>query len=264
MPDTEPRFAAEDEEKLTQEMVEPVPFSEGISAEGVDEGVPETRDVTDEEFAEFEELEMDYAEDVVQVSDPLEPFNRAMFTFNDRLYFWALKPAAQGYNTIVHEKIRRGFRNFFQNLVFPVRFVNNVLQGKFHQAGLETDRFIINSTVGLAGFADVASRHEELTLPPEDTGQTLGSYGIGTGFYIVWPVFGPSTVRDSVGMVGDFFLNPASYFPDSTSTISKSFDKFNSTSLSLGEYESLKEASLDPYSALKDAYIQNRKSLIED
>jgi len=197
------------------------------------------------------------------VSDPLEGFNRAMFRFNDRLYFWLLKPAAQGYSYVVPEKMRTGVDNFFHNLKFPIRFVNNILQGKFHHAALEFDRFWLNTVAG-AGFFNPASRHDELNIPEEDFGQTLGHYGMGDGFYIVWPVFGPSTARDTVGFGGDYFLDPVTYVEPWESSLGiAAYRKFNRVSLTIGDYETLIESAIDPYSAVKDAYIQYRTNQIE-
>ena len=198
------------------------------------------------------------------VPDPLEPLNRAFFEFNDRLYFWVLKPVAIGYKTVVPEEPRVCVRNFFTNLAFPVRFANNLFQGKFFGAFEETCSFLVNSTVGLGGLADIATavglkRHEE------DLGQTLAVYGSGPAFYINWPFFGPSTLRDTVGTVGDAFLDPLSYLGDYWyAPGARVFNVVNETSLRIGDYESLKKAALDPYVALRDAYYQNRLSKIKE
>jgi phospholipid-binding lipoprotein MlaA len=198
------------------------------------------------------------------VADPLEPLNRVMFTFNDRLYFWVLKPAAKGYSAVVPETVRRGVGNFFYNIRFPIRFVNNILQGKFMSAALEFDRFFINTFFGGLGLADLSDRHPELRVPREDTGQTLGKYGFGNGIYIVWPLLGPSTLRDSVGLAGDFFLDPLSYVdPSDAATGAKVGDRVNVVSFSIGEYEAIKAAAFDPYVAIRDGYIQYRQSQIE-
>ena len=207
----------------------------------------------------------DLEEPSVSIADPLEPFNRAMFHFNDKLYFWVLKPAARGYSAVVPGPARRGVKNFFNNLLFPVRFVNCILQGKFEGAGIEVDRFLINSTIGLAGFMDTAANHFNLKEYDEDLGQTLGSYGIGPGFFITWPFLGPSTVTNTIGTVGDGFLEPLYYVDMDTKyeVAIKAFELVNYTSLRIGDYEDLKKSALDPYVALRNAYIQRRQSEIK-
>jgi len=197
---------------------------------------------------------------VVHVADPIEPFNRAMYHFNDKFYFWILKPVAQGYKFLVPTPLRTGVKNFFYNLITPVRMVNCILQGKFYSAGTEFTRFVINSTVGMLGFVDPAQNYPMLKAKEEDLGQTFGNYGIGNGFYIVWPFLGPSTLRDTVGMVGDLFLNPVNYVRPAEAALGiTAYEKVNTTSFYIGDYEAIKEASLDPYSAIRNAYIQNRK-----
>lgn len=197
---------------------------------------------------------------VVHVADPIEPFNRAMYHFNDKFYFWILKPVAQGYKFLVPTPLRTGVKNFFYNLITPVRMVNCILQGKFYSAGTEFTRFVINSTVGMLGFVDPAQNYPMLKAKEEDLGQTFGNYGIGNGFYIVWPFLGPSTLRDTVGMAGDLFLNPVNYVRPAEAALGiTAYEKVNTTSFYIGDYEAIKEASLDPYSAIRNAYIQNRK-----
>jgi len=197
---------------------------------------------------------------VVHVADPIEPFNRAMYHFNDKFYFWILKPVAQGYKFLVPTPLRTGVKNFFYNLITPVRMVNCILQGKFYSAGTEFTRFVINSTVGMLGFVDPAQNYPMLKAKEEDLGQTFGNYGIGNGFYIVWPFLGPSTLRDTVGMTGDLFLNPVNYVRPAEAALGiTAYEKVNTTSFYIGDYEAIKEASLDPYSAIRNAYIQNRK-----
>jgi phospholipid-binding lipoprotein MlaA len=175
-----------------------------------------------------------------------------------------LKPVATGYKTVVPEEARVCVRNFFNNLAFPVRFVNNVFQGKFFGAFEETCGFLVNSTVGLGGLADVA-KAIDLKRHDEDLGQTLAVYGSGPAFYINWPFFGPSTLRDTIGGVGDAFLDPLSYIGEYWySPGARAFNVVNETSLRIGDYESLKKAALDPYVALRDAYYQNRLSKIRE
>jgi len=198
--------------------------------------------------------------------DPLEPVNRVFFYFNDKLYFWLLKPVATGYKAVVPEPLRIHVRNFFSNLTTPVRAANCLFQGKLDAFGTELARFTVNTTIGLAGFMDIAREAVKLEEQEEDLGQTFGFYGIGNGLYIHWPILGPSTFRDTVGSAGDFFLNPLNYLPDTLKGWAwiRGLDTVNKTSLTLGEYESLKRAALDPYVALRDAYLQFRRNQIKE
>ncbi|MEW6670983.1 MAG: VacJ family lipoprotein [Thermodesulfobacteriota bacterium] len=199
------------------------------------------------------------------VADPIEPWNRAMFHFNDKLYFWILKPLAKGYRAVVPRLARTGVQNFFANLTAPVRFMGCLLQGKGDAAGGEFSRFFMNTTVGVLGFGNPAKDYPEMNPPEEDFGQTLGSYGIGNGFYIVWPFIGPSTLRDSIGRLGDSFLNPVSYVRPLEAYLGvRSFDTVNDTSFRIGDYESIKDAAITPYEAFRDAYIQHRKKKINE
>jgi len=220
----------------------------------------------DTEFSEdlFDEYDNKNPE-AQMVADPIYYFNYAMFTFNDYLYFYGLKPFAQGYKAIVPTPARKGVNNFFNNLLFPVRFVNNLLQGKFESAGTEFSAFFVNSTLGVLGFNDFAQKHMGISLQDEDLGQTLGSYNIGNGFYLVWPVLGPSTLRDTVGQVGDMFITPVTYVePWKLHWGMRGVDTVNRTSFRIGDYEALKDAALDPYTAVRNAYIQNRRARIKD
>jgi phospholipid-binding lipoprotein MlaA len=204
-------------------------------------------------------------EETTTIADPLEPFNRAMFLFNDRFYFWVLKPVAQGYSKVVPEGARVGVNNFFSNLRFPIRFVSCLLQADFKGAATEAGRFGINTTVGIIGFMDPAStRKFNLQKQDTDLGLTLAFYGVGYGFYIDWPVLGPSSPRDSAGMIGDYLLDPVSYIsPWYASWGVRGYETVNDISLRIGDYESLKQAAIDPYLALRDAYVQYRQKKIK-
>jgi len=200
------------------------------------------------------------------IADPLEPMNRVFFHFNDKLYFWFLKPIALGYGKAVPEELRFSIRNFFENLSMPIRAVNCILQGDIKGFGIELSRFIVNSTLGVAGFGDPAKLVFGIDEEDEDLGQTFGFYGLGPLFYINWPVLGPSSVRDTMGMVGDSFLSPMYYAVDSTKykIAIKGFEQVNRTSLRIGDYESLKKSALDPYISLRDAYHQHRQHKIKE
>ncbi len=218
-------------------------------------------ELSDEMMDDIEEMDEPHA----SIADPLEPVNRVIFHFNDKLYFWLLKPAAKGYSAVVPEPARRGVKNFFNNITFPVRFANCVFQGKFEGAGYEFGRFMINSTLGLAGFMDRATKQFEMPECDEDLGQTFGSYGIGHGFFLNLPFLGPSSLTDTIGSVGDAFLDPLNYVDMKTKydLSIKAFETVNKTSLRIGEYEDLKKSALDPYVAYRDAYYQYRQGQIK-
>ena len=250
-------------------------YAEGPSAEQekasspdrpvtAEEAVPAAKaeNSVDEVPKEDENGEITEEKDIV---DPFEFLNRAMFTVNDRLYFWVAKPAANAYSFFVPEWGRVRVRNVFKNAAFPIRFVNSLLQFKFHAAAKETGRFIVNTTAGLGGMFDILKDNPNAQPSEEDLGQTLGSYGIGNGFYLVWPVLGPSSLRDSIGLAGDYFLDPVSYITPMRNGIAiRSVDRVNDTSLRIGEYEDLKESAIDPYVSFRDAYLQYRNKKVKE
>lgn len=219
-------------------------------------------DLLDYDFLDGPEGEPD------TIYDPFEPFNRMVFKFNDRLYFLLLKPVARGYSRLVSEKVRVGVRRFFSNITTPIRLVNSLLQFKIREAGNELSRMAINTTLGLAGFMDPATERWKIYKHREDVGQTLGFYGAGPGFYLNLPFFGPSSLRDSAGLVGDIFLDPVTYiFPhDRFAAIGVFvYDRgINETSLNIGVYEDMKDDSLDPYIFTRDAYHQHRENMISE
>ncbi|HEX7767307.1 MAG TPA: VacJ family lipoprotein, partial [Nitrospira sp.] len=149
-------------------------------------------------------------EEGLEEYDPWEPLNTKVFEFNRQVDRWILKPVAQGYNFVMPNPVQIGISNFFYNLRFPPRFFNNIFQGKAKGAGIEVGRFLVNSTAGVGGFFDVA-QHLDLKTPEEDTGQTLGFYGVGPGPYLVLPLLPPFTVRDFAGFLGDIALNPINW-----------------------------------------------------
>jgi len=197
-----------------------------------------------------------------RIADPIEPWNRAMYHFNDKFYFWLLKPVTRGYKAAVPEDFRGLFGNFYRNLKAPIRIVNNMLQGKPGYAGKELVRLLINSTVGVGGLRDCAGECFGIKGRDADFGQTLGKYGVGFGFYIVWPILGPSCPRDTVGFAGDWLLRPTTYLSsnwfDPVSIGLYAHEAVNTTSFHLGDYESIKAAAIDPYVAIRDGYVQHR------
>jgi len=209
------------------------------------------------------DLAMD--DEVKPIPDPLEPLNRVFFTFNDRLYFWVLKPSANLYSFFVPEWGRIRVRNVFDNLATPIRFVNLLLQLRPGNAATELSRFVLNSTVGLGGMFDIARRHPELAKSDRDLGQTFGVYGVGSGFYLVIPILGPSSLRDAAGTAGDGFLYPVNYIKDFKAVVAiRAGEEVNDVSLRIGEYEDFKESAIDPYISMRDAYNQHRQEKIKE
>lgn len=241
-------------------LIIPFPAYAGVSSGGDQAG-----DATSVERISPQQDEQGEFSEAKPISDPLEPWNRLIFFFNDRVYFALAKPVAQGYGLIVPEWGRVRVRNVFDNLRTPMRFVSCLFQGKMKGAGNELVRFFLNTTLGIGGMFDAADYNLQVKSTEEDVGLALGHYGIGEGFFIVWPFLGPSSVRDSVGIAGDFFLYPVSYitpFKDWLAVRSYQFE--NDVSLRIGEYEDLTESSVDPYVAMKDAYSEYRRNKVKE
>lgn len=208
-----------------------------------------------------------------RVSDPLERMNRAFFKFNDGFYAHVLRPFAHGYERAVPAPIRRGLGNFFDNLKFPVRLVSCVLQARPKRAAQETGRFLLNSTVGVAGFARVSDSVPSLaTVPAEDVGQSFGVWGIGAGPYLVLPFLGPSSLRDTVGLAGDAMLNPVRW--SATERTVKGYDSTwrygvlaldfaNASPDQIRTYDSFKKAAVDPYISVRNGYLQYRAAAVK-
>lgn len=219
-----------------------------------------------------------------QEYDPWEPVNTKVFEFNRQFDRWVLKPVARGYNAVVPDPVQIGISNLFYNMRFPSRLINNLAQGKLSGAGTEVGRFLLNSTFGIGGLVDVA-KYMDITTPEEDTGQTLGYYGVKPGPYVVLPLLPPFTLRDLVGYVGDIALNPINWmvFPiievdgipslvahhnRTTSSIAQIGGRveevLNERSLNLEKFQGVEEATLDLYTAVKNAYIQKRRNAIRE
>jgi len=228
----------------------------------------ESSDLDDDMLDEFED-----ETEIQERYDPFNGYNRVMTDFNDNLYVHILTPTADGYKYLVNQGVRESVDNFFNNLYFPVRFVNNVLQGKLSNATEETGRFIVNTTIGILGLFDVAKSEFGLEAHKEDFGQTLGFYGVGSGPHIVLPFFGPSNLRDTISMVPDSYLSPIDYTDRSWITLTdtwpeylatRSYDEINTFSLNSDQYEKLKEDAVDLYPYLRDIYEQYRDKQIEE
>jgi len=213
----------------------------------------------------IDELEEELSQSQVTIADPLEPVNRLMHGFNDILYFWVLKPVTHVYAGVTPKPVRTGIGNFFHHVETPARFFNCLLQGKGPAADTELHRFVINTVEGVLGFGDPARDKWGIERVDEDLGQTLAVYGLGDGCYLVWPLYGPSTLRDSVGTLGDQCLNPVRYVePEEASIGVSAVSVVNQRSFHQGEYETLKSASVDPYIAMRTAYVQYRRKQILD
>ena len=200
------------------------------------------------------------------VYDPWEKWNRFWFRFNDKFYTKVAKPFYRGWEFITPKPVRTGLKNFYHNILFPVRFVNNLLQFRFKAAGVEFSRFMMN-TMCSAGFADPASKKK--TIVPmddlgEDFGQTLGTWGIGHGPYVVWPFIGPSSLRDTVGFVADWFAEPITYVQPWWASRAAAFTlRFNKLDTVFPLYEDLTGAAIDPYISMRDAYIHYRNDHVK-
>ena len=195
--------------------------------------------------------------------DPLESYNRFIFKINDKLYFYLLKPTARVYRAVLPEKARVSVGNMLHNILMPTRFLNCLLQGKLKGSAIELSRFTVNTTWGIAGLFDPAKSYLHLEEQQEDFGQTLGFYGLKEGFYIAWPFWGPSSLRDTVGLVADYYSYPIVYYIPLFKTGVTVLDTVNYISLTLGDYEEFKKTAFDPYVSLRNAYFQHRRSLIK-
>lgn len=225
---------------------------------------------------QFDEELFDEFEDEIQtkdVTDPFSGYNRFMTNFNDKLFINVLIPISKGYNAVFHYEIRKSADNFFNNLFYPTRVVNNIFQGKFKNSVEETGRFIINSTIGILGLFDPAKSFFDLDPHKEDFGQTLGFYGVGGGPHIVLPFFGPSNLRDTISIAPDSFLSPIDYEPRDWITLTKTWESFlaikayeftNKFSLNIDKYDKLKEDSIDLYPYFRDVYEQFRDKQIKE
>lgn len=219
-----------------------------------------------------EELYENGVDEMTQVSDPLESINRYTFKFNDFVYLNIVQPIADGYTAITPDPVEEGALNFFKNLKYPVRLVGNLLQGRLNGAWVETGRFAINTTVGIAGIftpADTVEGFEPISA--EDIGQAFGAWGIGEGPYIVLPLLGPSNCRDFVGFIGDRAADPLqepfSLIHDwnwEWKLALSATDFVVASPRLMDRYEQMKGTAIDPYGSLKNAYMQNRRAAVEE
>lgn len=197
------------------------------------------------------------------VMDPFEPANRAIYRFNEVADKYVARPVAKGYQFITPAVIRTGITNFFDNLLYPIDIANALLQGKFQQAGLDTSRLIINSTVGVLGFMDPAT-DVGLDKHDEDFGQTLGTWGVPQGPYFMVPFFGPRTLRSGIGTLADVYVSPQFWlFSSSVQTKVNILWLVHRRSTLIGIDEEVQRA-FDRYAFVRDAYLQNREYLLHD
>lgn len=193
--------------------------------------------------------------------DPWEGVNRAVFRFNDTVDTYSLKPLAQGYQKVTPDVIETGISNVFSNLGDVVVLANDLLQGKIHDAGIDTSRILFNTTFGVLGFFDVATRMG-LQKNDEDLGQTLGAWGLGSGPYVVLPLLGPSTVRDIGGRAGDSFLSPYRYINDVPArNTTRGVDVVDTRA---GLLSAERMITGDKYIFIRNAYLQNREFRTQD
>lgn len=225
------------------------------------------REDADEAFEE-EEFVDEYASATLDVWDPFEPVNRTMFKFNHSVYDHVLRPFARGYETVLPAPARDGIRNFFDNLHYPVRLASNLLQGRFDRVAAETGKFALNSTVGLAGFIKVSDRYATLRVPDEDIGQAFGRWGLGHGPFLVLPILGPSSLRDGIGRIGDYYATPThwnylDHYDDWVEITLQVGDAVSSLPGLLDTYDSLRRAAVDPYIAFRNSYVQYREGQVK-
>jgi phospholipid-binding lipoprotein MlaA len=215
--------------------------------------------------------DLDEYSDVALIADPIEPVNRGIFWVNHQFYRYILKPVSRTYDTILPKPARKGVYNVFDNLEYPVRFVNDLLQCKFQRAGKETGKFVVNSTAGVAGIMKVSDRIPALTdVPPEDTGQTFAQWGIGHGPYIVLPLIGPKSLRETVGFAGDVALSPVTWVTfgvigglgGATSLAVNYPNTARSMNGRMSAYDAVTKDAVDPYLATRGGYVQSRKQAV--
>ncbi len=200
------------------------------------------------------------------IPDPWEPMNAKVFSFNMHVDRYVLKPMATGYDWLLPDPVEQAIGRAIANIRFVPRTVNDLLQWKWENAGIEVGRFVINSTVGVAGLFDVAGDYLDLqAVPAEDFGQTLAVHGVQAGPYVVLPLLPPTTVRDGIGMVGDVLLDPLNYFlPFIPQASVRATEIVNEGSQNLERYEGVEVATLDMYGAVREAYAQKRSQAIRE
>ena len=256
-----------------------VVITEAQGSDAVNDPIPEGQSNENEFFDPFDES--DHPQ--VKEYDPLEPINSAVFEFNYRLDKYVVKPAAKFYDFFIPPDVQQSFSNVFQNIRFVPRLLNNLFQAKFQGAGIELSRFLINSTLGVGGLFDPARIMFNLETPQEDLGQTLGTYGVPPGPFLMIPFLGPFTLRDGIGFIGDTFLDPFNWLVlpfieiadaprliqhNPTITYSRlgmtAGETVNLRALTLEKFQGVEEGTLDLYGAVRNAYLQQRRKTIQE
>ncbi|NIP18090.1 MAG: VacJ family lipoprotein [Xanthomonadales bacterium] len=201
--------------------------------------------------------------DTDQKVDPWEGFNRKVHSFNMTLDRYVARPLAVAYDRVMPDPAQRGVANFFRNLDYPVTFINQLLQGKFREGGISTGRFLVNSTIGVLGLFDVATR---MGIPDydEDFGQTLAKWGYEESRYLVLPLFGPSTVRDGMGRSIYGYYHPVSYVAREDEWYTPMVVDLVQTRAAFLSQDEMLEESFDPYTLIRDSWLQNRTFKIYD
>jgi len=201
-----------------------------------------------------------------EVSDPIEPVNRVIFVFNDFLDRILIEPVAKGYNYILPQVVRDGVQNFMRNLKSPIIVGNDLLQGRVGDAGVATARFLINSTIGVVGVADVAST-KGLKYKSADFGETLSTWGVGKGFYLVLPILGPSSLRDGLGDFADAYVDPVRLYAHNTDRdwiyyTREVVQGIDDRSRLIRPIDDMRANSLDYYAAARSAWTQHRDAFL--
>jgi phospholipid-binding lipoprotein MlaA len=203
----------------------------------------------------------------VEEYDPWEPFNETMFEFNRKLDKWILKPVAQAWNVVMPQPFQVLFANGFDNLGVAPRFINNLLQAKWGGAAREMSRFLINTTLGIAGLFDPAKDYWGIEKSAEDFGQTLGRWGVGPGPYLILPFLTPLTVRDGIGKAVDALLDPFTLLVPYTIVerlAVKAGEVVNDRALNIDLFQGFEESVIDMYSAVRHAYLQRRERHVRE
>ena len=209
--------------------------------------------------------DLDEYSNVATIADPAEPVNRGTFWLNHQLYNYVLRPFSKAYEFVLPSPARKAIHNVFENAEYPVRVVNHALQLEFKRADLETRKFVVNSVAGVGGILRVSDRVPELAnVPSADTGQTFAKWGIGHGAYVVLPVLGPRSVRDTVGMAGDYALNPVSWLAyggvtGATALAVSGPNAARNMNSRMNLYDAATRDAIDPYIAVRTGYIQYRE-----
>lgn len=199
------------------------------------------------------------------VHDPWERLNRGTFAFNETADRWLVEPAAIAWDTVLPDALQLGIDNFFENLWITRRFLNDLLQGKPRKAGEDLGRFLLNTTFGVGGLFDPAVTNGWLPAHDEDFGQTLGVWGVPNGPYLVLPILGPSTLRDTAGIGVDAYLGPEPWLLPSYVIVARNVgDALNTRSLLIEEIRAERAAAFDFYAAARRAYLQYRDNQVRD